>query len=251
MPRRPTFIHPLRRVREAINKTQKEFAKTLGVSAVTITSIENGVLAISAELANRVYAATGAAPKSILAPRKGRKGFSKKRISAMIPRDANGHPFDSGSFDWHHAAGDIPGANIVLIMRAAALLDVLLSAADNTGKFNSVLFSFYQWLQSATKHAGLNADARRVAANRKPFKERFRETLHKGRPLSVREEAEFDRIFKKSEAGLDENGVLSWPTDIQNSWLTAHKAMTKTLINLIRQAEAANSQALEGGLISK
>jgi len=59
MPRKPSFNHPLRKIRTAAGWTQGKCAEMLGVSRDTIQSVENGRLPMSDELALRVRAQTG------------------------------------------------------------------------------------------------------------------------------------------------------------------------------------------------
>jgi transcriptional regulator with XRE-family HTH domain len=70
MPKKPSFIHPLRQVRDAISEhekgqggtamSQSRFARMLRVSRITIAKIENGKLGVSVELQRRILGLTGA-----------------------------------------------------------------------------------------------------------------------------------------------------------------------------------------------
>ena len=62
MPRKPSFSHALRQVREAVGKTQSDFAQMVGCSAPTIRGIENGQRHVTQELAERILDVTGAWP---------------------------------------------------------------------------------------------------------------------------------------------------------------------------------------------
>src|ERR1039458_4674383 len=72
MPKRPKFVHPVRAVRQAVGEslgkklTQPAFARMVGVSAATIQSVELGRLALSPDLANRIFVLTGAEPRSLI-----------------------------------------------------------------------------------------------------------------------------------------------------------------------------------------
>jgi DNA-binding XRE family transcriptional regulator len=69
MPKKPSFIHPLRQIRDAISQVEKQrgrsamsqtrFAKLLGVSRITIAKIENGKLGVSVEMQRRILGLTG------------------------------------------------------------------------------------------------------------------------------------------------------------------------------------------------
>jgi hypothetical protein len=74
MPRPPRFIHPIRRVRDAIAEaegkpvSQTTFAGWLGVSRIAIAKIENGTLGLSEDLARRIHGLTGAVmPSGVIA----------------------------------------------------------------------------------------------------------------------------------------------------------------------------------------
>ena len=64
MPKKPSFIHPLRQIRDAISQVEKQrgrpamsqarFAKILSVSRITIAKIENGTLGVSVEMQRRI-----------------------------------------------------------------------------------------------------------------------------------------------------------------------------------------------------
>ena len=67
MPRPPRFIHPLRLVRGETNaRSQPKFAALIGVSGSTIQAIENGKLALSWKLAQRIERATGADARELM-----------------------------------------------------------------------------------------------------------------------------------------------------------------------------------------
>ena len=54
MPRKPKFVHSLRTVRAALNKSQPQFAKMFGVSASYIQAIELGQRNLTDELADAI-----------------------------------------------------------------------------------------------------------------------------------------------------------------------------------------------------
>jgi len=88
MPRPPTHRHVLRDLRNAIPRTQAQFAKLLGVSRVYINKIENGQTQISPSLANRVGALTGISTGELV------KGSEGKLI------DLIGKPYGPETFIW-------------------------------------------------------------------------------------------------------------------------------------------------------
>jgi transcriptional regulator with XRE-family HTH domain len=65
MPRAPKFVHPLRAVREAVNKSQPEFAKMFGVSGSFIQAIELGQRNLSDELADAIMLRLGVDAESL------------------------------------------------------------------------------------------------------------------------------------------------------------------------------------------
>ena len=58
MPRRPKKDHQVRRLREIIGKTQRDFARMIGVSTSTLQRIELGSLKLSSDVASRILAVT-------------------------------------------------------------------------------------------------------------------------------------------------------------------------------------------------
>lgn len=59
MPRKPTEKHPIRDLRNIIGKTQRGFAKTLGIYPGTLKRIENNSLKLSRKIAIRIQGETG------------------------------------------------------------------------------------------------------------------------------------------------------------------------------------------------
>jgi len=88
MPRLPTHRHVLRDLRHAINRTQAQFAKLLGVSRVYINKIENGQIPVSPSLAIRVHVTTGINVDELV------KGSDGKLI------DLVGKPYSAETFIW-------------------------------------------------------------------------------------------------------------------------------------------------------
>lgn len=146
MPKRPKFIHPVRAVRQTVGDslgkklTQPAFAKMVGVSGVTIQSVELGRLALSVTLANRIFVATGAEPRSLM--KKGNK-----------PRDVYGRPYTGRTFTFSNSFNSRVAENIQVRELAGAQLEALLDAASSPAKNRllPVLVSFDQWLQTTRK----------------------------------------------------------------------------------------------------
>lgn len=142
MPRKPAFIHPLRKVREATRRTQKEFANLVGRSTPTIQSIENGKLALSDELAQLIFIATGADPTELKKGRRGRAIGWKNRA-----------PYTSATYEeWiavHFKSSDDDA--IGLAAQIKDWIEVLLLAASKKGgrKLWTVYYSLIMWLQNA------------------------------------------------------------------------------------------------------
>lgn len=158
MPKQPKFIHPVRAVRQAVGDslgkklTQPAFAKMVGVSAATIQSVELGRLALSVTLANRIYVATGAEPRSLM--KKGNK-----------PRDVSGRPYTGLSFTFSNSFNSWLSKNIQVRECARAQLEALLEAANFPAKKRllPVLVSFDQWLQTTRKEFGLEQERSKEA----------------------------------------------------------------------------------------
>ena len=157
MPKQPKFIHPVRAVRQAVSKAQGKhlsqpaFANLVGTSAATIQSIELGRLTPSVELANRICAATGAEPQSLL-----------KRDGKA--RDIFGRSYSPESWGITKCKIWPPSAVEDIRTRAVSYLNALMLAADSPGKqrLYPVLFSFDQWLQNTRKEFGLEEASARV-----------------------------------------------------------------------------------------
>ena len=65
MPQRPKFIHPLRVVRTALNKSQPQFAKMFGVSTSYIQAVELGQRKLNDELADAIMLRLGVDAESL------------------------------------------------------------------------------------------------------------------------------------------------------------------------------------------
>lgn len=82
MPRTPSNPHPLRDVREAARITQAKLAKRIGVATVTIQKIENGKLAITGEIAEKLRLALGC----IMYPSETPEGGKVWNVHPLMPR---------------------------------------------------------------------------------------------------------------------------------------------------------------------
>ena len=65
MPRKPPFKNPVRLLREALGKTQPEFARVIGVSPKYLQKIELGERRLTDDLADFLMAAFGVSPDSV------------------------------------------------------------------------------------------------------------------------------------------------------------------------------------------
>ena len=65
MPRPARVKSPIRDLRAIIGKTQREFALSIGISPIALNRIENGTLALSARVLNKIVTETGVDPRSI------------------------------------------------------------------------------------------------------------------------------------------------------------------------------------------
>src|SRR5262245_33776410 len=65
MPRLPRFIHPVRAVRQALKKTQRQFAKMFGVSTSYLQAIELGTRKVPDHLADSIMLRFGVDPDSL------------------------------------------------------------------------------------------------------------------------------------------------------------------------------------------
>ncbi len=65
MPRPVRVKSRIRDLRAIIGKTQREFALLIGISPIALNRIENGTLALSARVLNKIVTETGVDPRSI------------------------------------------------------------------------------------------------------------------------------------------------------------------------------------------
>ena len=123
MPRKPRFIHAVRFVRTCLGLTQAAFAKSVGCSTAAILRVENGSLALSQELAQRIMEATGADPAAL---RDGPVG------KALLP---GGAPFTKEGFEAFQSiircVGPMP---LVHFQYLAPKLAWLLLASERAGQ---------------------------------------------------------------------------------------------------------------------
>jgi transcriptional regulator with XRE-family HTH domain len=167
MPREPKFVHPLRTVREAVNKSQPQFAKMFGVSASYIQAIELGQRKLSDELADAIMLRCGVDAESL----------KRKRGSPISLIDADKAEFLYGGDDIAEAVEDY-GALLrvrdrherlrrsVLFWKKNVLprweldhwrvrmvldnkLDLLLEAAEREKKYHSVAMRLSRWIDNA------------------------------------------------------------------------------------------------------
>lgn len=135
MPRKPKFIHTVRRIREIAGfPNQRSFAEYLGISPALLLSIENGRRSLTNEMASRVHWLTGCSIGQLI------DGHHDQP-----PRDDGGRPFTRAHFDAHreflgeYAKEDFLRSRVRAmafwtwtLLRAARLRD--LSGAGRHGK---------------------------------------------------------------------------------------------------------------------
>jgi transcriptional regulator with XRE-family HTH domain len=69
MPRKPKTPSPLRTLREALGKTQVQFAQQIGLATTTLQKIELGERSLTDEVADSLVAGFGVLPSSIRSPK--------------------------------------------------------------------------------------------------------------------------------------------------------------------------------------
>ncbi len=143
----------MRRIREAADLTQPEFARIVGVSGPAIQSIELGRLQISPRLARRIAYTFGLIPGS----------FEKRR---RIPRCIlGGLPYTPESYSqWQSQMRDGAGKGLdaflsPLTLRAAEL--ALLAASDRQ-RFIPVFSSLRTWIEDTMRDFGLEDTMKRL-----------------------------------------------------------------------------------------
>lgn len=111
MPRRPRFIHTIRRIRQVAGfPNQREFADYIGISAPLLVSIENGRRALTPELAGRIHWLTGCSLGPLLGGRRDAE-----------PLDDGGRPYTRAHFENHRQLLDYYGERGLLRKRVRAL----------------------------------------------------------------------------------------------------------------------------------
>jgi transcriptional regulator with XRE-family HTH domain len=80
MPRKPKTKHPIRELRKIIRKSQREFARSLGISPSALKRIENNDLALSRRVARKIEIEAGVDRQSLLKgklrPREGQQQYT-------------------------------------------------------------------------------------------------------------------------------------------------------------------------------
>lgn len=180
MARPPSFLHPVRRVRDITGTSQWEFARLIGISSDTLKSIENAQIPLSDDIALRIFSETGAEPRSLRTLIKGQRGFSKKKISEQPILDIAGRIYDHvslrqfGRSITSREVGTVPDeeltraetfATMWAIGNAKHAVDILLRAADQKGCLASLITRLYAWIDQTCDDTNLRAAATEVAAS--------------------------------------------------------------------------------------
>ncbi len=170
MPRKPSFIHPVRALRSAVGMSQEVFATALGCAAISVKRVENGSLKLSDDLADAMSLRTGADPASLFDP-------------WGSPRHLDGSPYTPEHYRAHSAklpSGHSPEPiDRETIAKAAFHLKTAQGLAMKRGRLLVFQYRFQQWLDDTLEQMEMT----------KEFAGALRETLgnHVGaRPLFVR-----------------------------------------------------------------
>lgn len=184
MPRRPKFIHPLRVVRAALNKSQPEFAKMFGVSASYIQKVELGQRTLDNELADAIMLRLGVDAESL----------KRKRGAPISLIDVDKAEFTYGGDDIAKSIEDY-GALLkvrnkyerlrrsVLFWRINVLpdwelnhwrvrnaldnkLDLLFEAAEREKKYHSVAMRLSRWIENAVSEFRLRTTINAIRNSR-------------------------------------------------------------------------------------
>jgi len=148
MPRKPSHRHPLRQVREALNKTQSEFAKLIGSSAPTVQAIENGQRDITQEMAETVMTVTGVWPFCL----------TEKWDEAM---DLTGEPYTAVSY-LRFQSGLDEDKTPRMRKEIADVLTNVLDAAGRSGKTRLALYFLSKEIATIVERLNLDEALYRV-----------------------------------------------------------------------------------------
>jgi transcriptional regulator with XRE-family HTH domain len=196
MPRKPKFVHPLRAVRAAINKSQPEFAKMFGVSASYIQAIELGQRNISSELADDIMLRFGVEAESLKRKRflpvsllrqdkidieNSSSSATKKLGQEFAALQEITDPRERLQFCIEFYRKIFPGFESgIPYQEFPRKLGILIEAAVREKKHLPLLIRLDRWMENAAKKFRLETTMKVVAGNRsdwKPFREMIWQSL--------------------------------------------------------------------------
>jgi len=187
MPRKPKFRHPLREVRDAIGKSQQQFARMFGVSASYVQAIELGQRPINDELCDDIALRLGVTARSLKQERgMPRALLEEKRIAAITDRETGAAIISElrlrrGTRErlrfqvdrWRKMLpaieGSIQSQDIVL---RKLFLFLKVSVTHQEKKHLSVLRQLDRWIEDQTERFGLRTIVKALAKfDWRPFNE--------------------------------------------------------------------------------
>ena len=148
MPRKPTFDHPVRHLRQAIGHTQTEFARLLGVGRDVIQSIENGRRPLSRNLAFKLRRQTGCVLRYTAGDETGPKAYEVRGLSAATRRKYTKEDFEAHQAILRGFLDEDFGHTIQAASRCVALL-LHAAAARNPGTALALCEDFEQFVTSS------------------------------------------------------------------------------------------------------
>ena len=155
MPRKPTKSHPLRTARNILGLTQTEFAASVGISAVSIQQIENGVAKMSPGLARRISLIYNLDPKQLMSgddPEHPRLVFGDKA------RFGDKVLFTKEYAERLHRTID-PEERRMRRETLLFTLDLLFDAAEDKGRFQAFLYDLTDGLKKRAEEFDLTEPA--------------------------------------------------------------------------------------------
>jgi transcriptional regulator with XRE-family HTH domain len=197
MPRTPKFVHPLRAVRAALNKSQPEFGKMFGVSGSYIQAIELGGRELGDELADAIMLRLGVDAESL----KRKRGIptpllQKKRIAEIMDRETGAahiaelrrlenKPRERLRFQidlWCKIVPALEGS--IPYQDTIRKLFLLLKAATRKGEHLTLLAQLDRWMENAAKKFRLRSTIIEISGSNYPRDwQPFRKMIWQGLPF--------------------------------------------------------------------
>lgn len=150
VPRPPRHHHAIRRLRQSIGKSQKDFARLIGLSASALQRIELGSLKLSSKVAQRISVVTGVRAKCLF-----------RRNKPLLAFD--GTAYASSEFDKlqrRYQSKAISYECEYMAQELETRVAVLLRAAVTRKVFDSVLSDLWEEVDKIRVTYGLAAVAR-------------------------------------------------------------------------------------------